>query len=95
VFAWFGLPVTNLLSASFLHWYTGEGMDELEFTEAESNLADLVNEYDQYANADLDDDELYGEQMEVSTTSFPVVRTAKLNQAVSLQEEGQSYAEEQ
>ena len=70
-------------------------MDELEFTEAESNLADLVNEYDQYANADLDDDELYGEQMEVSTTSFQVVRMAKLNQAVSLQEEGQSYAEEQ
>merc|ERR1712094_34021 len=23
---------------AFLHWYTGEGMDELEFTEAESNM---------------------------------------------------------
>merc|ERR1712008_147528 len=23
---------------AFLHWYTGEGMDEMEFTEAESNL---------------------------------------------------------
>merc|ERR1711933_74140 len=22
---------------AFLHWYTGEGMDEMEFTEAESN----------------------------------------------------------
>lgn len=29
---------------AFLHWYTGEGMDELEFTEAESNLQDLVSE---------------------------------------------------
>ena len=23
---------------AFLHWYTGEGMDEMEFTEAESNM---------------------------------------------------------
>lgn len=30
---------------AFLHWYTGEGMDELEFTEAESNMLDLIVEY--------------------------------------------------
>lgn len=30
---------------AFLHWYTGEGMDEMEFTEAESNLSDLVTTY--------------------------------------------------
>jgi tubulin beta len=29
----------------FLHWYTGEGMEEMEFTEAESNLNDLISEY--------------------------------------------------
>merc|ERR1719361_2122531 len=29
---------------AFLHWYTGEGMDEMEFTEAESNLNDLVSD---------------------------------------------------
>ncbi|MCO5550430.1 hypothetical protein L7F22_003916 [Adiantum nelumboides] len=42
---------------AFLHWYTGEGMDELEFTEAESNMNDLVSEYQQYqdATADLED----------------------------------------
>ena len=28
--------------------YTGEGMDEMEFTEAESNMNDLVSEYQQY-----------------------------------------------
>merc|ERR1712232_1118180 len=28
---------------AFLHWYTGEGMDEMEFTEAESNMNDLVS----------------------------------------------------
>ena len=30
---------------AFLHWYTGEGMDEMEFTEAESNMNDLVKEH--------------------------------------------------
>ena len=28
---------------AFLHWYTGEGMDEMEFTEAESNMNDLIS----------------------------------------------------
>lgn len=29
----------------FLHHYTGQGMDEMEFTEAESNLNDIITEY--------------------------------------------------
>ena len=36
---------------AFLHWYTGEGMDEMEFTEAESNMQDLVAEYQQYVHS--------------------------------------------
>merc|ERR1719321_2479710 len=36
---------------AFLHWYTGEGMDEMGFTEAESNMNDLVSEYQQYQDA--------------------------------------------
>ena len=49
---------------AFLHWYTGEGMDEMEFTEAESNMNDLVSEYQQYQDAvaeegDYDDDDEY------------------------------------
>jgi tubulin beta len=40
---------------AFLHWYTGEGMDEMEFTEAESNMNDLVAEYQQYQDATIDD----------------------------------------
>ena len=46
---------------AFLHWYTGEGMDEMEFTEAESNLMDLIAEYQQYESAGVDeaDEELY------------------------------------
>ncbi|KAI9608259.1 hypothetical protein KEM48_003393 [Puccinia striiformis f. sp. tritici PST-130] len=42
---------------AFLHWYTGEGMDEMEFTEAESNMQDLIAEYQQYQEAHMDDDE--------------------------------------
>jgi len=42
---------------AFLHWYTGEGMDEMEFTEAESNLNDLVSEYQQYQDAGIDDED--------------------------------------
>jgi len=40
---------------AFLHWYTGEGMDVMEFTEAESNMNDLVSEYQQYQDATIDD----------------------------------------
>ena len=54
---------------AFLHWYTGEGMDEMEFTEAESNMNDLVSsphfiinavqvsEYQQYQEASASDEE--------------------------------------
>ncbi|KAA0170482.1 hypothetical protein FNF28_01476 [Cafeteria roenbergensis] len=41
---------------AFLHWYTGEGMDEMEFTEAESNMNDLVSEYQQYQEAAAEDE---------------------------------------
>ena len=46
---------------AFLHWYTGEGMDEMEFTEAESNMNDLVSEYQQYQEAGVDDGEAAAE----------------------------------
>jgi len=41
---------------AFLHWYTGEGMDEMEFTEAESNMHDLISEYQQYQEASVDEE---------------------------------------
>jgi len=40
---------------AFVHWYCAEGMEEMEFTEAESNMHDLVNEYQQYERATVDD----------------------------------------
>ncbi|KAI4214574.1 MAG: hypothetical protein LQ351_002991 [Letrouitia transgressa] len=48
---------------AFLHWYTGEGMDEMEFTEAESNMNDLVAEYQQYQEASVSEgEEEYAEE---------------------------------
>jgi len=47
---------------AFLHWYTGEGMDEMEFTEAESNMNDLVSEYQQYQDAKVEEDEQDNEE---------------------------------
>jgi tubulin beta len=42
--------------------YTGEGMDEMEFTEAESNMNDLVSEYQQYQDAAAEEDLDYEEE---------------------------------
>lgn len=42
---------------AFLHWYIGEGMDEMEFTESESNVNDLISEYQQYQDAVVEEDE--------------------------------------
>ncbi|XP_072382745.1 tubulin beta-1 chain-like [Diabrotica undecimpunctata] len=49
---------------AFVHWYTGEGMDEMEFTEAESNLNDLISEYQQYENAAVDDEADFEDDVE-------------------------------
>jgi len=40
---------------AFLHWYLNEGMEELEFTEALSNVNDLVREYQQYGEASIEE----------------------------------------
>lgn len=44
---------------AFVHWYTSEGMDISEFGEAESDIHDLVSEYQQFqdAKAGLEDSE--------------------------------------
>ena len=42
---------TMLRRKALLHWHTGERMDEMGFTEAESNVNDLVSESEQYQDA--------------------------------------------
>merc|ERR1711865_1127776 len=44
-------PSSSLPCSVVRPWYTGEGMDEMEFTEAESDMNDLVSEYQQYQDA--------------------------------------------
>ena len=41
---------------AFLHWYLGEGMDELEFSEAGSNVNDIISEYQQYQQLSVEDE---------------------------------------
>lgn len=43
---------------------TGEGMEEAEFVEAESNMSDLISEYQQYQDATAAGDEVEEEQEE-------------------------------
>nr|XP_055121020.1 tubulin beta-1 chain isoform X6 [Symphalangus syndactylus] len=52
---------------AFVHWYTSEGMDIEEFGEAESNIHDLVSEYQQFqdAKAVLEEDEEVIEEAEM------------------------------
>ncbi|KVI07773.1 beta-tubulin, partial [Cynara cardunculus var. scolymus] len=52
-----GQFTTMFRRKAFLHWYTDEGMDEMEFTEAESNMNDLVSEYQQYQDATSEEEE--------------------------------------
>jgi len=49
---------------AYLHWYSDEGMDEMEFTEAESNFNDLVSEYQQYQDATGEEEGEFDEEEE-------------------------------
>jgi len=59
---------------AFLHWYLGEGMDTMEFSEAESNTQDLIFEYQQYQEASstetADDEDHYEDNEKPSSEAF-------------------------
>merc|ERR1712014_48365 len=42
---------------AFLHWYKGEGMDEMEFQEADKNVRDLITEYQDKQDATVEEEE--------------------------------------
>ena len=58
--------------------YTGEGMDEMEFTEAESNMNDLVSEYQQYQEATVDDEDFEDNQVREISFSKSKFRLKKM-----------------
>ena len=41
---------------AFLHWYKGEGMDEMEFQEADKNVRDLITEYQDKQEASYEEE---------------------------------------
>jgi len=55
---------------AYLHWYLGEGMDLLEFTEAEANLNDLIDQYQNCENANADEEEEEAENEEDEEEAF-------------------------
>lgn len=59
---------------AFLHWYTGEGMEEMEFSEAESNVKDLITEYQQYQEAGV------GDNSQVQHSTSQVQNTSVTNE---------------
>merc|ERR1712062_593383 len=46
----------NVQKKAFLHWYKGEGMDEMEFQEADKNVRDLITEYQDKESAKYEED---------------------------------------
>merc|ERR1711998_318567 len=51
----------------------GEGMDEMEFTEAESNMNDLVSEYQQYQDASAEEEGEFDEDEELDDMAARLV----------------------
>ena len=43
-----GNSTTMFCWQAFLHWYIGEGMHKMEFTEADSNMNNLISKHQQY-----------------------------------------------
>ena len=58
------MPISKYLLHVHCFRYTGEGMDEMEFTEAESNMNDLVSEYQQYQDATAEEEGEFDEEGE-------------------------------
>eukprot|EP01130_Rhizamoeba_saxonica_P000087 TRINITY_DN10107_c0_g1_i1.p1 TRINITY_DN10107_c0_g1~~TRINITY_DN10107_c0_g1_i1.p1 ORF type:complete len:474 (-),score=126.83 TRINITY_DN10107_c0_g1_i1:69-1490(-) len=80
---------------AFLHWYTDEGMEEMEFTEAESNMKDLIQEYQQYetvtAYDQMGEEDIYGEYSQSGSYSGELSGEAALEGDVSYSASDENY----
>merc|ERR1712048_920665 len=50
---------------AFLHWYKGEGMDEMEFQEADKNVRDLITEYQDKQDATYEEEDEGSEDSDI------------------------------
>jgi tubulin beta len=50
---------------AFLHWYKGEGMDEMEFQEADKNVRDLITEYQDKQDATFEEEDSEGDDDDI------------------------------
>ena len=57
-----GILHCHVPTQSLLTLVHSEGMDEMEFTEAESNMNDLVSEYQQYQDATAEEEGEFDEE---------------------------------
>jgi hypothetical protein len=55
---------TNVQNTNYYFLTLKSGMDEMEFTEAESNMNDLVSEYQQYQEASVDEEAEFDDDQE-------------------------------
>merc|ERR1712228_396496 len=55
---------------SFFHWYSGEGMDETEFQEADKNVRDLITELQDKQDAVVDMEDSEDEQTEAWNDAY-------------------------
>lgn len=58
---------------AFLHWFTSEGMEENEFTDAHADLLDLIAEYQQYEILSETDDNCtqgHGDDIDIEDIDF-------------------------
>ena len=58
------IKADSVLDCDVSSFPAGEGMDEMEFTEAESNMNDLVSEYQQYQDASAEEEGEFDEEEE-------------------------------
>ena len=77
---------------AFLHWYTGEGMDELEFDEAKCNLEDLVSEYQQYQEVPLEVEDAHHDEYDWLSEASDVDAEAGEQVGGKLARDGRSWS---
>ena len=49
------IPDKMYARRAFIHWYVNEGLETVEFDEARSDVTDLIQEYEMYETAGVEE----------------------------------------